>query len=193
MIISRPPKLFGPRHLSRATRQVDKSLARVAAAYATGDFRRCRNLSTKYFQSYDARCLAVWEGYRALSRRRRRGLKGKLPRIADSLNCWMGSDEEVVVKTKKKGQDEYRLLLDFGIVNRALQYLVERLLAATADLHPEQYLTRGGVPAAIKRVASLMLDGYEWATETDIENCYPSFSAENMHTALSLPKEVIDM
>jgi hypothetical protein len=192
MIISRPPKLFGPRHLSRASRQVDKLLARVAAAYAAGDFRRYRNLSTKYFQSYDARCVAVREGYRALSRRRRRGLKGTLPGIANSLNCWMGSDEEVVVRTKKKGQDEYRLLLDFGIINRALQYLVERLLAAIADLHPEQYLTRGGVPAAIKRVASLMLDGYEWAIETDIENCYPSFSADNMHTALSLPKEVID-
>jgi len=104
----------------------------------------------------------------------------------------MGSDEEVVVRTKKKGEDDYRLLLDFGIINRALQYLVERLLATTADLHPEQYLTRGGVPAAIKRVASLMLDGYEWAVETDIVNCYPSFSAENMHTALILPKEVID-
>jgi hypothetical protein len=192
MIFSRPPKLFGPRHLSRASRQADKILARVAAAYTAKDFRRYKYLTTKYFQSHDARCLAVFKGYKALSRKRRRGLKSNLPIIAKSLNCRFRSDEEVVVLTKKKGEDDYRLVLDFGIVNRARQYLVERVIAATANLHPEQYLTRGGVPAAIKRVASLMLDGYEWAIETDIKQCYPSFSAENMHTVLPLPKEVID-
>ncbi len=192
MIISRPPKLFGPRHLSRASRQANKILAQLAAAYIAKDFRRYKYLITKYFQSHDARCLAVFKGYKALPRNRRRGLKNNLPNIAKSLNCRSGSDEEVVVRTKKKGEDDYRLVLDFGIVNRARQYLVERVIAATADLHPEQYLTRGGVPAAIKRLAALMLDGYEYAIETDIKQCYPSFSAENMHTALSLPKEVID-
>jgi hypothetical protein len=192
MISSRPPKLFGPRHLSYAKRQTAKLLARVSKAYVAGDRRQYRTLSIRYLQSYDARCVAVWEGYRALSRRRRSGLKKILPVVGKSLNCRSRSDEEVVVRTKKKGEDDYRLVLDFGIVNRARQYMVERLLAATADLHPEQYLTRGGVPAAIKRVASLMLDGYEWAIETDIVKCYPSFSAENMHTALPLSKEVID-
>ena len=50
MIVSRPPKLFGPRHLFRATRQADKLLAQVAAAHTAKDFRRYKYLTTHYFQ-----------------------------------------------------------------------------------------------------------------------------------------------
>jgi hypothetical protein len=185
-------KLFGPRHLRLASAKVAKLLDCVRNAHHQNN-RAGRFLASRhYLQSYDARCLAVWEAYRALPARRRRGLGTNLPQIADSLNVWSKSKEPAVVCTKKKGDDDYRLVVDFGIVNRARQYMVERLVAATANLHPEQYLTRGGVPAAIKRVAALMLDGYDYAIETDIRQCYPSFTAANMHTALSLPKEVID-
>ena len=104
----------------------------------------------------------------------------------------MGSDEEVMVRTKKKGQDDYRLLLDFGIINRAFCSTWSKGCSPNRRSASRTISHSRRVPAAIKRVASLMLDGYEWAIETDIENCYPSFSAENMHTALSLPKEVID-
>jgi hypothetical protein len=97
----------------------------------------------------------------------------------------VGTKENAVVNMKEKGSNGgYRLPMDFGIENRSLQYLLVPLLEATADLHPEQYLTRGGVPAAIDRVKELMLDGYVWTIESDITDCFPSFEGGNGSAAI---------
>ena len=63
------------------------------------------------------------------------------------------------------------------------------MLKAQADLHPNQYHLRG-THAAIERVVGLLKDGYTWAIETDIYNCYPSFDGEKVPDFLPIPKEV---
>lgn len=47
-----------------------------------------------------------------------------------------------------------------------------------------------GTHAAIERVAALMAEGYVWAVETDIKDCFPSFQGEKVQELLPLPKKV---
>jgi hypothetical protein len=184
-------RFFGHRHLKMAKKDVAKQLKRITLAHTARDVQTRRRLSKHFRQSHNARCVAVWEAYRSLPWRRRRGQKTTLLEIANVLSVWSKSDEEAVVLVREKGDDDYRLVVDFGIINRARQYLVQSLLEATAVLQPNQYLTRGGVPAAIMKVADLMMQDYGYALETDIVSCYPSFRAEKMHTVLPIEKEVI--
>jgi hypothetical protein len=119
--------------------------------------------------------------------------KAGLEAIASKLNPWKGTDEPVRGYWKKKSSGQnHRFICEFGIENRALQYLVRDVLSALLDLHPDQYLTRGGVPAAITRTKEALIDDYLWAVELDIDNCYPSFDEEKLSDLLPLPKEVID-
>ncbi len=88
-------------------------------------------------------------------------------------------------------QAEVRIVFDFGFENRALQQLVLPALKAQADdlIHPNQYLMRG-TQAAIKRVADLIREGYAWAIELDIDDCYPSFDGQKVADLLPLPEQV---
>ena len=54
------------------------------------------------------------------------------------------------------------------------------VLIAVLELHPNQYATRGGVHAAIKHTKQALIDGYVWAVELDIKDCYPSFDEEKL-------------
>jgi hypothetical protein len=63
------------------------------------------------------------------------------------------------------------------------------LLKVQANLHPNQY-GMIGTHAAVKRVAELMTQGYVWAMETDLKDCYPSFDGEKIQGILPLPKKV---
>jgi hypothetical protein len=80
--------------------------------------------------------------------------------------------------------------MEFGIENRALQYLVLDPLMALADLDPSQYALRGGVKAAIKDVADAMKSGPVCAIEVDIKDCYSSFDGKKLQSLIPLPKEV---
>ena len=117
----------------------------------------------------------------------------ELPSIASSLDPWKGTKEPVLVhRIPKDSPGQYRTVLEFEIENRALQYLVRDVLIAVLELHPNQYATRGGVHAAIKHTKQALIDGYLWAVELDINDCYPSFDEEKLASLLPLPKEVTD-
>jgi hypothetical protein len=190
-MINKPMVRLSVKRRALARKQVDKFIRRVASAHKAGKKKRCAYLASQYLQSFDARLVATWRAYRKLNRHRRPDRK-LLPSIAASLSPWAGTKETAVVNMKEKGSNGgYRLPMDFGIENRALQYLLVPLLGATADLHPEQYLMRGGVPAAIDRVKELLLDGYVWTVESDIADCFPSFEGGNIHNFLPLPEKVI--
>jgi len=151
------------------------------------DYRVCQ-----YLNSFDAKLHAALEAHDAM-RPHRRPDKAKLKAIASSLDPWKGTDEPVLVhRMPKKSPPYYRTVFEFGIQNRALQYLVREVLIALLELHPNQYATRGGVHAAIKQTKQALIDGYLWAVELDIENCYPSFDESKLADLLPLPKEVID-
>ena len=191
MMISKPMVRLGVKRRALARKQVDKLIRGVASAHKAGKKKRCAYLASQYLRSFDARLVATWRAYRKLNRHRRPDRK-LLPSIATSLSAWKGTTEKAVVHMVEKGSNGgYRLPMDFGIENRALQYLLVRLLEATADLHPEQYLMKGGVHAAIDRVKELLLDGYVWTIEFDIADCFPSFEGGNLHNFLSLPEKVI--
>jgi hypothetical protein len=85
----------------------------------------------------------------------------------------------------------YRVIMNFGIQQRARQYLLASVLKVVADLYPDQYLTRGGVPAAIDRVTSLLKEGYTWTIEIDITNCYPSFTGTHLEKYIPVKTDVI--
>ena len=145
----------------------------------------------KYLGSFDPKLHATLEAYDAMKPEDRPD-PAELPSIAKSLDAWKGTDEPVLVRRKRKASGKYRTVLEFEIENRALQYLVRDVLIAALELHPNQYATRGGVHAAIKHTKQALSDGYVWAVELDIKNCYPSFDEEKLPDLLPLPKEVTD-
>jgi hypothetical protein len=140
--------------------------------------------------SYDARLIAVEQAVRKM------GLpvtNSDIEAIAQKLNPWAGSYEPARVSARRKGEPGaggYRLTFDFGVENRALQYLVKAILLVLADLHPHQYGTVG-TRAAIAHVAEMMRQSHVWAVELDIVKCFPSFKEEELHKFLFLPKKVI--
>ena len=146
----------------------------------------------KYLGSFDAKLHATLEAYQAMEPKDRPD-PAKLKVIASGLDPWKGTKEPVLVHRIPKGSPgEYRTVLEFEIENRALQYLVRDVLIAVLELHPNQYATRGGVHAAIKHTKQALTDGYLWAVELDIKDCYPSFDGEKLTSLLPLPKEVTE-
>jgi hypothetical protein len=131
-----------------AMAHLDAMLTRIRKAHKAGNRRLLRHLIREYLTSYDAR-LAATRLARGRMRWDRRPKKTQVKSIAENLNPYQGTQEEVRLILIPKGPDKFRPTLDFGIENRALQYLVLSVLYAIADLHPRQFATRGGVPAAI--------------------------------------------
>jgi hypothetical protein len=163
---------------------------KIKDAHTAGKKKLQRRLTVQYQQSRDAQVLALLEACHAL-RPSRRPSRKRLASIAEVLNPWQPSDEPVRVNIKPKPNGDHRVVMDFGIRQRARQYLVASVLKAVADLHPDQYLTRGGVPAAIDRVTALLHEGYRWTFDIDIKNCYPSFTGTNLEQFIPVQKEVI--
>ena len=139
----------------------------------------------KYLGSFDVALHATFEAYDAMEPEDRPDPQ-ELPSIAGSLDPWKGTKEPVHVhRIPKDSPGEYRTVLEFEIENRALQYLVRDVLIAVLELHPNQYATRGGVNAAIKHTKQTLIDGYRWAVELDIKDCYPSFDEEKLSSSSS--------
>jgi hypothetical protein len=148
---------------NRAERHVAKMLSRAASAHRNGEQKRFRHHSSAYLNSYDARLMAVQQAYEALRPNCRPAI-GTLPALAAALDPWSGTNEPVRVSVKPKKNGDYRILSDFGITNRALQYLVSPLIKATTDLHPHQYGCQGGTHAAIQYVRQMQSEGFGCAT-----------------------------
>jgi hypothetical protein len=177
-------KLFS----STVVRHGTEMLAAIADANAERKIKLARHLVGQYLKSYDAKLAATMEAFQKLGRP---VSKADVETVAAGLLPWEGSNEPVRLVLKKKGETgNYRSIMNFGVENRALQYLVKAPLVATADLHPNQYGSVG-VQAAIAHVAKLMAQGHLWSVEIDIENCFPSFKEERLYEFLLLPKKVI--
>ncbi len=188
---AKPPQDAGKR---QAKEHVGAMLNRIRAAHLAGKRKRMKYLSELYLNSNDAGLVATELARRAMKPHRHLP-KVLVPSIASGLDPWAGTTEEVRVNMIPKDPDsgDYRLTMDFGPENRALQYLLLPLLREIADLHPHQFGTgNGGSHAAIKHIAQAMKDGFVWAVEIDIESCFPSFEADKVADLLPLPKEVTE-
>jgi hypothetical protein len=137
--------------------------------------------------------MAVRRAYEEMPAHRRPD-QADLPAIAARIDPWRGTNEIVRVYRKRKSSKpgDYRLIMIFGIENRALQYLVLSLLEKVVEPHPRQYLLRGGVQAAVHDVANEMAKGPVYAYELDVKDCYPSFDGKKLQELIPLPKEVIE-
>lgn len=166
-------------------------LQRIRHAREAGRYKEVRHWTQAYLNSYDAKCVAA-RSANARVKLDRRHDKAELRAIAGRLDPWSGTTEEVLVHLKRKpsNPDDFRVFMEFGIENRALQYLVRRPLLILADFTPYQYTIRGGVKAAINHVIKAMSGGLIWAIELDVTDCYPSFEGKQLLNLIPLPKEV---
>src|SRR6266487_3701516 len=175
----------------RARAHLEARLTRIQKAHRAGNWRQLRYLTQQYLTSYDARLAATRLASRKM-RWDRRPKKTQLRSIAENLNAFQGTREEVRLILIPKGPDKFRPTLDFGIENRALQYLVLSVLYAVSELHPRQFATRGGVPAAIAKVAKAMKAGNVHASEIDIKDFYASFDGNKLVELIPVQKRVIE-
>ena len=129
----------------------------------------------EWLRSFEAKRLAVRLAARKM-RLNRRPDKSELDAIAEKLDAWRGTNEKVFVDVRRKQNDpnDFRHTMDFGIENRALQYLLLLALRELVDLHPSQYGLQG-THEAITAVAKAMSQGYSWAIECDVKDCFASF------------------
>lgn len=183
-----PKKL--QKELNVAQKHVKKRLGSIATARSQPSKRRFTYLIKTYLQSYEARLIATAKA-RGQLKWYHRPRWSDVPEIADKLNAWAGTREPAKVILMPKGNNGgYRLVIDFRIENRALQYLILPLIESICSVHPLQFGGKG-VSNAIDKVGELMVAGYTHTIETDITNCFPSFEEENLRDYLFLPKEVI--
>lgn len=172
---------------------VEKLLKRIRNAKELGRLKELRHWTGAYLNSFGAKLAAVQRA------NRRRKLNDRLDTktvrtIAAGLDAWQGANEPVLVhqKPKTSNPDSFRTYMAFGIQNKALQYLVLRLLEQVACIAPYQYILRGGSHACIKHVAKAMSTGPVWAVEVDVVDCYPSFDGKKLMDLLPIPKEVTE-
>jgi len=147
-------------------------------------------LTRQYLSSHNCRLVAARAACRGM-KLRNRPKAAAIPGIAMRADPWAGTDEIVNLsfKAKASNPNEFRPIMDFGPVNRTLQYLVRAVLAARSDILDCQFALKGH-QAAVKAAANALLSGHEYVVEVDIRNCYPSFHEDAVPNLLPLPKEV---
>jgi hypothetical protein len=172
---------------------VAKLLKQVRIAKELHQIKKLRHWTGAYLNSFHAKLAAV----QTANRCRKPGDRldtATVRKTADGLDARQGTDEPVLVHRKRKASnpDSFRTYMAFGIENRALQYLLLRLLEQVADVAPYQYTVKGGTHAAIKHVLKAMSTGPVWAVEVDVVDCYPSFDGKKLKDLLPIPKEVTE-
>jgi len=133
----------------------NKILAKVKKAHHHGKIKDADHATRSFLTSFDAKFVAATIAADKLEKSgARRPTKKEIEKIARNLNAWSGTNEEVRVFLIPKNGDEndFRPIMSFGIENRALQYLLRQVLEARSKLQPNQFLTSGGTPAAVKAV-----------------------------------------
>jgi hypothetical protein len=184
------PEFLDCAESSVARAHLETMLTRIRKAHNAGNRRQLRYLIREYLTSFDARLTATRLARRNM-RWYRRPKKSQLMSIAENLNAYQGTREEVRLILIPKGPGKFRPTLDFGIENRALQYLVLSVLYAIADLHRRQFATRGGVPGAMTQVINAVEAGNLHAREIDITDFYPSFDGNKLVDLIPVPEKVI--
>ena len=176
----------------RAVKARDKLLSKIRKARDAGNTHRLIELERLYLNSYHAKFTATVIANRKL-KPHLRVPTCQIPAIAASLNPWEGTDEPVTVyaKPKKDKPNDCRLIYEFGIRNRALQYLTQELLSSVAQPRPYQFLLGGGRDAAGKAVQQNLISGYVWIAHMDVQNFYPSFDGSRLAQFLPVDERVV--
>ncbi len=168
-----------------AKKHEQKLFSRIRGASQKGHSKIARHLASEYLMSFDCKLVAVHQANSKM-RMYKRVLGDKMLQIAGYIDPWQGTEEKVTLNLKPKaGKNyEYRPVMDFGIENRALQYLVRGALQPQIGELPHQYATSGGCPAAIEDVLKRLYEGYLHVAEIDITDNFLSFD-EGMYAAVT--------
>ncbi len=178
--------------LKNAQTQEAKLIRKIKSAHASGDKKRARHFTKTYLNSWAAKYVAVVKAYKNMPRHyKTAGMD--LGVIAKRLDVFQGTDEPVTLHLREKASGNgHRQVMDFGIENRALQYLVLRVLEARTVLSPMQFGTKRGVKAAAAEVLKNLNEGFVHTTEIDVSNCFPSVGVKALPDILPIPTKVID-
>src|SRR6266540_31569 len=124
---------------AQAKGHVRAMLHDVRSAHLAGKHKKAKHRIRRYLNSHHARLVAAELARRAMKPHPQLP-KALVPSIASGLDPWVGTTEEVRVNMipKDSGYGDYRLTMDFGPENRALQHLILGALKVIADLHPHQ-------------------------------------------------------
>ena len=129
----------------------------IKAAHATAGKKRMYRI-TRYFHSHAAKRRAVEEANRHAPRHMRIR-KCEIESFACKLDPFSKSGEPVIAKlVLDQNGNPKRIIMNFGLENRARQYLARHLLQSFADLQPQQYILKGGVNSALQRVYERVRD-----------------------------------
>ncbi len=176
--------------IRRAENEEEKLRAKIGRIRTGGQYERARRYQNLYLRSRRAKLAALMEAYRKLKKHRRPPIED-LPGIAERLDPWSGSNEIVRFFPVPKATGGYRPIIDPDIENRALQILCARAMLPFADPHPNQFAVNGGRTQACLRLAeAIENEGFKWATEIDVKDCYLSFDERKIPDFLPLPERV---
>lgn len=184
------------RLLHKAKRQEVRLHRSIRKHLDAREFRKASRQSRLYLRSRDCRLAAISA---VVAKLEARGYAcpsiDEQLRIARSDNLWSACSEKVDVKPIAKANGKYRSVCVFQIAHRARQWVANRLLKLRLPtLHPRQFALRGGRIAAVKAAAALIAsNGFRYAAELDIANCFGSFSRSGIFEILrGLPRRVME-
>lgn len=182
------------RHIARARRSTVKFRRRLKAAISSGVQHRYRGLMIRMMRSFDCRLAALVVANRR-AKPANRETDAFLIASAQDLNLWECDREPVRAVAKIKSTGGHRLLMAFGLNNRAKQILVKWVLEPwiRPRLLPCQHVLSGGRDAAVTACKrTIEKGGHRWVTEIDIKNCFGSISVDWLKDKLPIPKRVIE-
>ncbi len=173
--------------IQRAKRHAAEWRGEINRLVAAGRVNAAKKRRRKYLGSSCARIGTTSQANTKLPKHRRQSRKTVLA-VAANLNPWHGTREPVKVFAARKPSGGRRPIMDFGLRNRALQYLARAAAEPFAQLHPGQYALRG-TQNAVRDLLHAMNDHHH-VTVTDIRDAYGSFDADAVVRLVPLPRVV---
>lgn len=139
------------------------------------------------------RKLHLLYAYEAVRKKRQLGqaTPESIRELASRCNPFQPTSERIV--TVATGVTRQRIVANYGPLKRMHQLLVADIIL---KLHPpleQQFLFRGGMPAALNAVEAAFLKGFRYGVEVDFINFYGSVRASGLAELLwPLPKSVVE-
>ena len=164
----------------------DRELAKLSRLTGVAKRNRVRSL----LADRSLHLLYAYEGT-LKAKRLRDATPDTIMELASGCNPFRACHEPGTVRTVTK-RGKARLVSAFGPAKRMHQLLVADLLR---HLHPpldQQYLFRGGMPAALRAVEAAYREGFTYAVEIDIVDFYGSVRLEGLADIMRpLPETVV--
>ena len=158
----------------------------------SGDLREAKQLSRSVLRSDSARIAAM-----AYSVNRKLDDTGEVPSIAFaivedalSLDMWRDTGERVTWSILEPPVGKLKINYGFGILEYARQYLALRVAEPLTDLHPRQFILRGGMNALLAWM-NANVPFAKVVVTTDVPSCFFALNRERAEADTPLPGAVM--